>query len=272
VSATTVSAPAAAPATVSAARRVVIKHHALVRFSHWLNVPLLFGLIATGLSIYWAAPVFQHAPDRVTRSTDYLTDAGIWIVRHVPGAGTTKDSGGWIYERVGIGTFQLAHALRLHWFFAYLFMANGLLYVLGLALGEGYKALLPRLSDLPEALAMIRYYAGVLPAKLLRRPWPHPPVTSKYNALQRGAYFSMPLLAILAIASGWAMHKPVQLPWLERLFVNYNGARIVHFCVMVAFAAFVVPHVILVFGDGWDTFRSMITGWSERLKESHGRD
>jgi len=31
--------------------------------AHWANVPLLAGLVASGLSIYWAAPVFQHAPD-----------------------------------------------------------------------------------------------------------------------------------------------------------------------------------------------------------------
>ena len=129
-----------------------------------------------------------------------------------------------------------------------------------------------RPSDVPEALRMIRYYIGVIPAKLLRRPWPHPPLASKYNALQRGAYFSMPILGVLAVASGWAMHKPVQLPWLERLFVNYDGARVVHFWVMVAFAAFVIPHVVLVFADGWDTFRSMIVGWSERVRAGHGRD
>ncbi len=264
------SAPTVANASRLATRRVVVKHHALVRLSHWLNIPLLFGLIATGLSIYWAAPVFEHAPDRMTRSTDYLADLGTWIVRHVR-IGASADPG-WVYDRVGIGTFHLSQALRLHWFFAYLFMANGLLYVLGLALGEGYKALLPRLSDVPEALKMIRYYLGVVPAKILRRPWPHPPVASKYNALQRAAYFSMPFLGILAVASGWAIHKPVQLPWLETLFINYDGARVAHFCVMVAFAAFVVPHVVLVFADGWDTFRSMVVGWSERLKESHGRD
>ncbi|HLN59470.1 MAG TPA: cytochrome b/b6 domain-containing protein [Thermoanaerobaculia bacterium] len=267
MSATTVETASRAPAV----RLVVPKHHALVRLSHWANVPLLLGLIMTGLSIYWAAPVLQHSPDRVTRSTDYVADIGIWIVKHVPGAGPARDPGGWIYNRLGIGTFQLSHALRLHWFFAYLFMANGLLYVLGLVLGEGYKALLPRLSDAPEALRMIRYYVGVVPAKLLRRPWPHPPVRSKYNALQRGAYFAMPLLGILAVASGWAMHKPVQLHWLERMFVNYNGARIVHFWVMVALATFVIPHVILVIADGWDTFRSMVVGWSERRGGSHGR-
>src|SRR5262245_35045803 len=30
--------------------RVVPKHHALVRLTHWANVPLLLGLIATGLA------------------------------------------------------------------------------------------------------------------------------------------------------------------------------------------------------------------------------
>ena len=261
----------AVPAAIPV-RRVVVKHHALVRLSHWLNVPLLFGLIASGLSIYWAAPVYEHAASPVTRSTDYIADIGIWAVRHVPGAGPSKDPGGFVYERLGLGTFRLSQALRLHWLFAYLFMANGLLYVLGLALGAGYKALLPRRSDVPEALRMIRYYLGILPAKVLRRPWPHPPLTSKYNALQRGAYFSMPILGILAVTSGWAIHKPVQLPWLERLFINYNGARVVHFWVMVAFAAFVIPHVVLVFADGWDTFRSMIVGWSETVGAGHGRD
>jgi len=244
--------------------RVVVKHHALVRLSHWLNIPLLLGLIASGLSIYWASPVYEHPPDPVTRSTDYLAD----IVR----IGASVDPGGWVYDRIGLGTFRLAQALRIHWLFAYLFMANGLLYILGLALGGGYRALLPRASDPADVFRMMRYYLGVVPAKLLRRPWPHPPERSKYNALQRGAYFSMPLLGILAVASGWAMHKPVQLPWLERLFVNYNGARVVHFWVMVAFAAFVIPHVVLVIADGWDTFRSMVTGWSARVRERHGRD
>ena len=130
-----VAAPAVSrPATRT--RAVVVKHHALVRLSHWLNVPILFGLIATGLSIYWAALVFEHARDAATGSTDYIADVGIWIVRHVPGAAGDHDPGGWVYNRVGIGTFHLAQALRSHWLFAYLFMANGLLYVLGLFLGR----------------------------------------------------------------------------------------------------------------------------------------
>jgi len=268
-----VPAPAVRAKAAPAAPRIAVvpKHHALVRLSHWANVPILLVLIATGFSIYWASPVFEHAPNPANGSRDYLADAGVWVARHVPGLLLGSRPTDWVYDRLGIGTGALASALRLHWLFAYLFMINGALYLVGLLAGRGYKALLPRRSDFREALAMMRYYAGVVPAKLLRRPWPHPPVRSKYNALQRGAYFSMPVLGLLAIASGWAMHKPVQLHWLERLFVNYDGARIVHFTVMAIFAAFIIPHVVLVIADGWDTFRSMIVGWSERVGGPHGR-
>jgi thiosulfate reductase cytochrome b subunit len=245
-------------------REVIAKHHGLVRLTHWLNVPLLAGLIVSGLAIYWASPVFKHAPVRATGSSDYLADAGIWIARHIGGPTSGPAARYWFYNHFSIGVFSLAQALRLHWLFAYLFMLNGALYLLGLLLGGGYRALLPRRGQLREALRMQIYYFGVIPMKILRRPWTHPPVTTKYNGLQRLAYSSMPVFGFLAIASGWAMHKPAQLGWLERLFVNYDGARIVHFLAMWVFLAFLIPHIVMVVADGWDTFRSMITGWSGR--------
>jgi thiosulfate reductase cytochrome b subunit len=222
---------------------VIRKHHLLVRLTHWFNLPLLLGLIATGLSIYWAAPVFLRVPDPVTAR--------------------------WIYDHLSLGTGLLAPSLRLHWLLAYLFMLNGVLYVVGLIAGGGWRALVPRPSDVGGAFAMIRYYLGIVPMAILRRPWPHPAVRSKYNALQRAAYFTMPLAGALSVLSGWAMHKPAQLGWLERLFVNYNGARVVHFVCMLVLGSFIVPHVILVIADGFDTFRSMIVGWSRRIRGAH---
>jgi len=245
---------------------VVPKHHALVRLTHWANVPLLAGLIVSGLSIYWAAPVFTHARDPVTGSRDYLVDLGIWLARLLPEAGA--DPRRWFYDHFTLGPYHLAIALRLHWMLAYLFMVNGALYALGLIAGGGWRALLPRRSDAGEALAMMRFYLGVVPMAILRRPWPHPPVRSKYNALQRAAYFSMPLFGVLVVLSGCAMHKPSQLGWLERLFFGYDGARVVHFASMLELGSFVIPHVVLVIADGWDTFRSMVVGWSARVKES----
>lgn len=245
--------------------RVIVRHHALVRLSHWINVPLLLGLIASGIAIYWAAPVLQHAPDPLTRNRDPVVDLGAWI------AGVLHDRSGdprhWIYDHFGLGTHLLPSALRLHWALAYFFMLNGALYLVGLAAGGGWRALLPRSSDAADTLRMMRFYLGVIPMALLRRSWPHPALRSKYNALQRAAYFSMPVFGILVVLSGWAMHKPVQLGWIERLFVSYDGARVVHFVCMVAFAGFVVPHVALAIADGWDTLRSMVVGWSARVKD-----
>ena len=243
--------------------RVADKHDGLVRVTHWAHVALLLGLILTGLAIYWAAPVFRHAPTPGNPRGDYFIDAGHALASlfGVPG-----DTRYWLYERTSVGPYQLANALRLHWLFAYLYMVCGALYVAGLVRGGGWRALMPRASDPAEALAMIRYYLGVVPHALSRKPWPHPPVVGKYNALQRAAYLTMPLVGALVVLSGWAMHKPATLGWLERLFVNFDGARIVHFTCMAILGSFTIPHVILVIADGWDTFRSMVTGWSVRLK------
>src|SRR5438552_13554476 len=64
--------------------RVVRRHHLLVRCSHWLNVPILLGLFLSGVSIYWASPVYQHKPDSLSGNVDPLADIGTWICAHVP--------------------------------------------------------------------------------------------------------------------------------------------------------------------------------------------
>ena len=64
---------------------VVRRHHLLVRCSHWLNVPILLGLILSGMSIYWTSSVCQHKPDPVSENFDPLADIGLWICAHVPG-------------------------------------------------------------------------------------------------------------------------------------------------------------------------------------------
>ena len=247
---------------------VTKKHHLLVRWSHWLNVPILLGLILSGISIYWASPVCQHKPDPNTGNVDVAADIGIWICAHVPGLHHYSSPPDWIYNHMSLGPGMLALALRLHWLCAYLFMLNGMLYVAGLVMGGGWRSLLPRRTDLFDALRMLRYYLGFPFAKLTRRTWLHPRFNTKYNALQRAAYFSVPVAGCLSVATGWAIHKPMQFHWLAALFAGYNGARAWHFWLMWLYILFVVPHVILVFVDGWDTLRSMIVGWSTRVKRS----
>ena len=92
--------------------------------------------------------------------------------------------------------------------------------------------MMPHANDLPDALSMIRYYIGAPFARLTRRKWPHPRFNTKYNALQRAAYFSVPVAGFLLVASGWAIHKPMQLHWLSAAFGGYDAARVWHFWLM----------------------------------------
>src|SRR6202020_2297339 len=77
--------------------RVAKRHHLLVRWSHWLNVPILLGLIISGISIYWSSPIYQHKPDPLTGNFDLAADIGIWICAHVPGLHHYSNPPDWVY-------------------------------------------------------------------------------------------------------------------------------------------------------------------------------
>ena len=245
---------------------VARRHHLLVRWSHWLNVPILLGLILSGISIYWSSPIYQHKADPVTGNFDVAADIGTWICAHVPWLHHYSSPPDWVYNHMSLGPGVLALALRVHWLCAYALMLNGAMYVAGLIAGGGWRGLLPRRTDLFDASRMFRYYIGFPLAKLARRQWPHPSSNAKYNALQRAAYFSIPIAGFLSVATGWAIHKPMQFHLLAAIFGGFDAARVWHFWLMWLFILFVVPHAFLVLADGWDTFRGMITGWSARVQ------
>jgi thiosulfate reductase cytochrome b subunit len=126
--------------------------------------------------------------------------------------------------------------------------------------------LLPRRTDVFDALKMPRYYLGVFPSPSSHAvEWLHPRFNTKYNALQRAAYFSVPVAGFLSVATGWTIHKPMQLHWLAALCGGFDAARVWHFWLMWFFIFFLVPHVVLTLADGWDTLRSMIVGWSTKV-------
>jgi hypothetical protein len=70
---------------------------------------------------------------------------------------------------------------------------------------------------------MIKFYLFV------RRD--HPP-QGKHNALQKSAYFTMPILAVIIVLSVIAIWKPVTLGFITALFVNYKWRVFVHFTAM----------------------------------------
>ena len=67
-----------------------------------------------------------------------------------------------------------------------------------------------------------------------------------YNAVQKLLYWFVLVAAVLAVASGLAIWKPVQLAGLAWLFGGYDIARRIHFVLMSAITAFIIIHVALV--------------------------
>ena len=150
----------------------------------------------------------------------------------------------------------LAGARQWHFFGMWLFTSNGVLYVLyNLFSRHGRRTTLfdPR-SDFTGVLPMVLYYMRI------RREHPQ---RGKYNALQKLAYTTVPVLALGAMLSGVAIYWPVQFGWITTLFGNYDTARVWHFIFMAALVMFFLGHLVMVAIAGWSNFWSMITGWGK---------
>jgi thiosulfate reductase cytochrome b subunit len=114
-------------------------------------------------------------------------------------------------------------------------MLNGLAYLAwGTASGHFRRKLLP-----------------VTPRAVLRDIWaalrlhlPHE--VGVYNAVQRLLYLGVIALGLLAVMSGLAVWKPVQLWFLSDLFGGFFDSRVVHFVAMAGISAFLIVHVLLV--------------------------
>jgi thiosulfate reductase cytochrome b subunit len=68
---------------------------------------------------------------------------------------------------------------------------------------------------------------------------------STYNAVQKLLYGGVLAVIGLAVASGFAVWKPVQLAWLTALLGGFQGARVVHFLAMSGIASFIAVHVVM---------------------------
>jgi thiosulfate reductase cytochrome b subunit len=67
----------------------------------------------------------------------------------------------------------------------------------------------------------------------------------KAYAWHRLVYTGIIPILLLAIASGLAMYKPVQLSWLSGLFINWQILRTVHFMTVPIALLFVITHVLM---------------------------
>ena len=130
----------------------------------------------------------------------------------------------------------LGGALQWHFAAMWLLAANGLVYLL---FNAGTGRLVRKFFPLsPRAFA-----ADLLAA--LRGHLSHAD-PRQYNAVQRAAYLSVILDAVLLVLSGLVLWKSVQFPLLRELLGGYEAARRVHFFAMAALVAFVAVHLAMV--------------------------
>ena len=150
-------------------------------------------------------------------------------------------------DRMTLGGW-LGGALAWHFAAMWLLAGNFAFYLgHGLATGHIRRRLLPlRPHDVwRDAMLALRFRL------------PHD--GTRYNAVQRLLYVLSGCGIALAIVSGLAIWKPVQLYPLTCLLGGYEIARRVHFLAMAGIAAFIIVHLALV-AIVPRTLRPMVTG------------
>ena len=229
----------AAEANGAASIRLERKHPLALRWMHWINFPVLFTMIWSGLLIYWndSDNAYQHA-HRVYR----IGLGNFTLLRFFPD---------WFYNKLHV-PYHVTQGLGYHFFFMWIFALNGLVYVLYTWLSGEWRFLVPQRRSLRDAIQV------TLVDLHLRKGLPD---QTKYNGAQRIAYTSVIVMGAGALLTGLAIYKPTSTHWLTSLLGGYEMARWLHFWLTLAFLGFFVIHVAQVVLAGWNNFRSMISGF-----------
>ena len=217
------------------------RHHWIVRVTHWVNVVAVIIMVGSGLRIFNAYPAFARKGE--------LFCCYPWAGQPVP---EWLTFGGW-----------LAGARNWHFAMMWVLVVNGLIYLAFVYLHGEWRDLVPRKGDIRDSWQMVKFYT-------FRRK-DHPP-QGKHNALQKAAYFLMPVTGALLVLTGLAIWKPVQLSWLTTLFGGYVWARYWHFVSMVALVVLSVVHVFMIFAVDPYSLKSMITGNYDEKQSPEARN
>jgi thiosulfate reductase cytochrome b subunit len=218
---------------------VEYKHSLATRWMHWLNFPLPFLMIYSGILIYWADS--QH--EGLHAHQVYRIGIGDWtLFRLFPR---------WFYNSLHL-KFQLAQGLAYHFFFMWFFTLNGVAYVLFTVLSGEWRNLIPTRHSLARAIQVVLHDLG-----LIKRP----PPPQKFNDAQRIAYTGVVLMGMGSVLTGLAIYKPTQLHILTTLLGGYEMARWFHFWLTLSYVVFFLVHVAQVTRAGWNNFRAMMIGY-----------
>jgi len=167
------------------------------------------------------------------------------------------------------GYQDLAFGRRWHFFFAWLLVFDGLVYLIwALASGHVWRDLIP-------SWPQIRHI-GTSILDHLRLRFPRGEEAKRYNVLQRLSYLIILFIVLpLLILAGLTMSPGLDaaFPWLTALLGGRQSARTIHFVCAFLITGFAIVHVVMVLVSGfWNNIRSMITGWYRIKPEavSHG--
>jgi thiosulfate reductase cytochrome b subunit len=206
------------------------KHPRATRWFHWLNVPLLAGMIWSGLLIYWANDVYRIGWGERT------------FFKFFPD---------FFYTALNL-QFRLAEGMAWHFFFMWLFALNGLLYVLYTLFSGEWRFLVPGRGSFREALQVVLHDLHLSTVAPPRR---------KFNGAQQIAYTSVILMGAGSLLTGLAIYKPVQFARLTSVLGGYEWARWEHFWLTIGYVLFFLIHIAQVIRAGWNNFRAMVTGY-----------
>jgi thiosulfate reductase cytochrome b subunit len=270
---------AAVPAP--AAREVMYRHSAVVRVTHWINALCLALLLMSGLRIfnyhpalYWGNYGYRGVPsfisigsieDSESNELTGITRVGDWRFVTTGVLGVSADPDGdpaamafpnWITLPGGPG---LALARDWHFALAWLFAANGTVYLLFGSLSGHFR------RDLAPAAGELR------PRHILAQLWDHIRLRTprgqaarRYNVLQKFAYIAVIFVLLpVMVLTGLTMSPAVTAaaPVLFDIFGGRQSARTIHFLAANLLVLFVLVHVVeVVISGAFNGMRAMITG------------
>jgi thiosulfate reductase cytochrome b subunit len=229
---------AASPVSI----RLERKHPLAIRWMHWINFPVLFIMILSGIRIYWNdsdnAHLHPHAVYRIGLGSFTLLRIfpdPVWKALNIP--------------------WHVTQGMGDHFFFMWIFAINGIAYAAFLLISGEWRFLLPQKQSFRDGLQVL------LVSLRLRKG--RPP-QRKYNAAQRIAYTTVILMGFGSLLTGMAIYKPTQAHYLTTFLGGYEWARWEHFWLTMGFCLFFLVHVAQVVFAGWNSFRSMVSGFEIR--------
>jgi thiosulfate reductase cytochrome b subunit len=254
------------------------RHKLPVRIMHWVNVVALTILFMSGLQIfnahsqlYWGKSSYDGSPAILTIGSRVQPGGEITGYTRVFGhefdttgvLGASKSASGQAV-RAGFpswltipGMKWLSMARTWHFFFAWVFLINGIAFVL-------YSLLSRHLTrDLAPSGEDIKGIGASIKDHLLFRH-PSGEAAKRYNVLQKFAYLIvifvlLPLIILMVFAMSPLLDS-LSAGWVD-LFGGRQAARTIHFIAAWLLVGFVLIHVFEVIITGlWNNLRSMITG------------